>query len=355
MPHLYLENSIYMQRRKFLAQTLPLMTAPSLVIANNEINCMKKIQKPPRLKKGDTIGLIAPASSAKDVFIEKAVKNIENLGLNVKLGANIRAKNGYLAGTDAERLSDMHTMFADKTVSGVWCVRGGYGCSRLLEQIDYQLIRKNPKVMIGYSDITALHCALYEKAGLVTFHGSVGGSEFADYAIKHIQEMLFEPKLQHEIEYLLPDDKAENPIYKTETLREGKAIGRLAGGNLSLITALAGTKYAPDFTDTITYIEDVGERPYRLDRMFTQALQACKLHKAAAIVLGVFEDCQPKPDEDSLSLMEMLRDRLASLGMPVVYGLHFGHISNQMTLPYGIKAALDTEKRSITLLENAVV
>jgi muramoyltetrapeptide carboxypeptidase len=344
-----------MQRRKFLTQTLPLITAPSLVISNPEMNCMKKIHKPTRLKKGDTIGLIAPASSAKDIFIEKAVKNIENLGLNVKLGANIRAKHGYLAGTDAERLSDMHTMFADKTVQGVWCVRGGYGCSRLLEQIDYSLIRNNPKVLIGYSDITALHCALYEKTGLVTFHGSVGGSEFADYAIQHIQKMLFEPKAQHEIEYLLPDDKAENPVYKAETIREGKAIGRLAGGNLSLITALAGTKYAPDFTDAIAYIEDVGERPYRLDRMFTQALQACNLHKAAAIALGVFEDCQPKPDEDSLTLMEMLRDRLVGLGIPVVYGLHFGHIANQMTLPYGIKAALDTEKRSITLLENAVI
>jgi muramoyltetrapeptide carboxypeptidase len=316
---------------------------------------MKKIYKPARLKKGDTIGLIAPASSVKDDYLEKAVRNIENLGLHVQMSANIRAKNGYLAGTDAERLLDLHTMFADKSINGIWCVRGGYGCSRLLAAIDYKLIRKNPKVLIGYSDITALHCALYEKAGLVTFHGSVGGSEFAEYAIKHIQAMLFEPKAQHEIEYFLPDDKAENPVYKTETLREGKAKGVLAGGNLCLLTALAGTKYAPDFSGKIAYIEDIGERPYRLDRMFTQLIQSCNLHKAAAVALGVFEDCQPKVDEDSLSLMDMLRDRLMSLNIPVIYGLHFGHIANQMTLPYGIEAELDTEKRTITLLENAVI
>lgn len=344
-----------MQRRNFLAHAVPL----SLINSENQLlttHCnMKRIYKPARLKKGDTIGLIAPASSVKDDYLEKAVRNIENLGLQVKLSANIRAKNGYLAGTDTERLLDLHTMFADTAINGVWCVRGGYGCSRLLGDLDYKLIRKNPKVLIGYSDITALHCALYEKAGLVTFHGSVGGSEFAEYAIKHIQAMLFEPKAQHEIEYFLPDDKIENPVYKTEVFHAGKVKGKLAGGNLSLLTALAGTKYAPDFTEKIAYIEDIGERPYRLDRMLTQLIQSCNLHKAAAVALGVFEDCQPKVDEDSLSLMDMLRDRLAPLKIPVIYGLRFGHIANQMTLPYGIAAELDTEKRTITLLENAVM
>ena len=309
--------------------------------------------KPKQLKKGQTIGLIAPGSSITEDKLNKAIETVEKLGLKPAFTKNILAKHGYLAGTDEQRLSDLHQMFSDIKIDGIWCIRGGYGCTRLLSKIDYKLIKRNPKVLIGYSDITALLQAIYKKTGLIGFHGPVAVSEPTDYTLDHFRKTLMTTDSN-----LVLNNSAENQTnkainFQTKIINPGKAKGKLIGGNLSLISALAGTKYQLPVKNRILFLEDIGEKPYRIDRMLTQLRQSCDLNKAAAIVLGIFADCEG--GENSLSLMETIEDRLGDLKIPVIYGMSFGHIDNQMTLPVGIKAALNTENQTITLLENAVI
>jgi len=345
-----------MNRRTFSKQLLAASAIPAFPYFSKSTMAKKRI-KPKRLKKGDTVGLITPGSYIDDEALEKAVKNLEGEGFVVKLAENIRAKRGFNAGTDAQRLSDLHSMFADPQVDAVWCARGGYGCSRLLPKIDYQLIKRNPKVFIGYSDVTALHLAITNETGLVCFHGPVGASDFSEYTKEHFYKVLVEPEEPFTISLASENVEkgATDDVFQTQTLRPGRATGELVGGNLSLLAALAGTPYSFDAKNKLVFIEDIGEKPYRIDRMLTQLRQACNLGEAAGIALGIFADCQPDEGDLSLSLIETLTDRLADLDVPVLYGLSFGHITHQCTLPVGIAATLDTEKRTLTVLEKAVI
>jgi len=314
-----------------------------------------KLIKPKRLKKGDTVAIIAPSSGADDKQFEKALQNMTDLGFKPKLGKYAKEINGFLAGTDAQRIEDIHWAFSDKEIDAVWCVRGGYGLSRILPQINYDLIRKNPKVFIGYSDITALHLAIHQNTGLVTFHGPVASSTYSDYPKKHVINALMEPVVPDRIE-LSPDNIAKGTLlYKTEVITKGRARGRLIGGNLSLLTALAGTAYALKNTKgKILFTEDVGEKPYRIDRMFTQLKQSVNLRELAGIALGVFEGCEA-PDDKSQTVIDVVKDQLGGLGIPVIYGLSFGHIRDQFTLPIGIEAEMDTQDATLTLLESGVM
>ncbi len=308
--------------------------------------------KPLRLKPGSRVGLIAPASPFPPERLAKAVRNLQDLELEVELGRNVMDEYGYLAGTDEARLDDLHEMFLRSDIDAVWCIRGGYGTSRLLPKIDYDLIRSNPKVFIGYSDITALHLALSHKAGLITFHGPVGSSTWTAYSRYYLQKQLFEG---HEM--LLSAAEVEHEIDQTVsrfTIRSGQAEGRLIGGNLTLLASLAGTEYLPSFVDKIVCIEEVGEEPYRIDRMLTQLLPATDLERAGAIVLGQFTDCEPENEERSLTMRETLELCLGDLECPISYGWNFGHIYDQFTLPIGLKARMNTEKSSIQLLESPV-
>ena len=314
----------------------------------------RKLIKPAMLKPGDLVGLIAPSGVMEDALIEKGVKNLESYGFKVKVGANIRAARGGYAGTVAQRIDDLHGMFLDKDVKAIWAARGGSGCSALLPSIHYDLIRANPKVLVGYSDITALHLAIYRRARLVTFHGPVAASDYLDTTLKHLKSVLFNPDFPYSIPVPSQAEELPGEEFRPFVIRPGRAKGALTGGNLSLLSALAGTSYSASFRGKIVFIEDIGEQPYRLDRMLTQLLQATDLAKAAGIALGVFTDCQPKGDAPSLSLPDALRDRLSNLGIPVAYGFPFGHIAHQATLPYGIQAEIDTEKGTLTLLESAV-
>lgn len=314
-----------------------------------------KTIKAKRLQTGDTVGLITPGSYISDEALEKAVQNVEGLGLKVKLSKNIRAKRGFTAGTDQERLEDLHEMFQDQQIAGIWCARGGYGCGRLLPQIDYALIQKNPKVLIGYSDITALLLAVYQQTGLVCFHGPVAASEFTPYTKEQVQKVLMEPTPKWTIELAKENLTKSHSAYLQNVFRKGKAKGILIGGNLSLLAALAGTPYALDAKDKIVFIEDIGEKPYRIDRMLTQLRQSANLKQAAGIALGVFEDCEAKEGEASLSLTETLDDRITDLKVPSISGLSFGHIDHQCTFPIGIQARLNTTAQTITLLEPAVL
>jgi len=346
-----------MNRRQFnknFLMGLASSTIAPIIYHNNTNTFMKKCLKPKPLSLGDTIGLITPSSSITEKKLEKAISNMKMLGLKVKLGKHIKAINGYLAGTDEQRLEDLHHMFADDEVDGIWCIRGGYGVGRILPKINYKLIKKNPKVLIGYSDITALLLAVHQKTGLICFHGPVASSDFTDYTVKHLKGILMNPQMSYTIDYPEENNAFTESTYRTKVLRVGKAKGELTGGNLTLLAAAVGTDFQPKFKNRLVFIEDIGEQPYRLDRMFTQLLQGTDLHKAAGIVLGVFADCEAKEGDRSLSLMEMFRDRLGHLEMPIIYGLSVGHIKNHMTLPVGIEAEMDTEKMTIRLLERSV-
>ena len=340
-----------------------LLSNPLSRMENLTVN--KKI-KPARLVVGDTIAVIAPSSGLPEHVIQRAIAHLEQLGFVLKLGKNIRAMRGYLAGTEQQRLDDFHAAFADKEVKAVWCIRGGYGAARFIPQINYDIIRRNPKIFIGYSDITALHVAIHQQTGLTTFHGPVGTSDFSDYTKSHVLDVLMHPKPNYKIslcplnttdaEKLFKPAVIEAGINKPEIITAGKCRGQLIGGNLSLLSAAAGTPYAlRNVKGKILFMEDIDERPYRIDRMLTQLMHSVDLKSCAGIALGIFDGCNPtKEDINTLSLSECLHDRLGHLGIPVIYGLSFGHIKHQCTLPYGIEAELNTGDKTITLLEAAV-
>ncbi len=345
-----------MKRRAF-AQHLS-VAALSLPLAGELAKSKQKnLLKPKRLEKGQTVGLITPGSYATEKAVQQAIENMDKLGLKVKMGKHVGKSYGFVAGTDQERLEDLHAMFSDDAVDVIWCIRGGYGCTRLLPYINYDLVRNNPKVFIGYSDITALHQAFFVAAGLISFHGQNATGEMPEYAQAQIQKVLFREKKRWKIK-LAEANKAKaskDSNYATTTLRAGKATGQLVGGNLTLIAAMAGTPYGMDATDKIVFLEDIGEKPYRIDRMLTQLLQSAHLNKAKGIALGIFNDCEAKPDELSLTLMETLKDRLMDLNVPFVHGLSFGHIEHQCVIPVGAYVELDANEQTIHLLESPVL
>jgi muramoyltetrapeptide carboxypeptidase len=308
--------------------------------------------KPAKLNKGDTIGLIAPGSYITQSQLDESIKNFEDLGYEVKFSKNILSKHGYLAGFDTERAEDIHSLFLDTEVDAIVAVRGGYGCARLLPILNYELIKANPKILIGYSDITSLLYGIYEKTSLVCFHGPVGTSTFNDYSVNHFDNILVDPKPTYEMRNL-PED--EDQLF---VINDGVAEGELVGGNLSIVVSMIGTEYDIDSKGKIIFLEEIGEEPYRIDRMLTQMRQSGKFEGCKGLALGVFERCEARERDPefprSLTLKQVLQDRLGDLGIPVIYGLSFGHITNKFTLPFGIKAKLDTYNKRLTLLEEAV-
>lgn len=315
-----------------------------------------EILKAERLKTGDTIGLIAPAGFVSEKEVEEAVVNIETLRFKVVRGKNLLQRNGYLAGADEQRAEDINSMFADKNINGIVCIRGGYGCARLLHLLDYKMIRDNPKVLVGYSDITSLLYAIFSQTGLICFHGPVGTSTFNQYSIENFFSTVMNPNLIYDFRNAEPEkDKPEQNVYP---IRSGKATGRLVGGNLSIAASLVGTPYDVDTNGAIIFLEEIREEPYRIDRMLTQMLQAKKFDKAAAVMLGIFTRCEAKESLDgsinSFTLSEVLYDRLYSLGVPVIYGMSFGHVINKLTIPFGCAATLDVDNQVLRFNESPV-
>jgi len=348
-----------MKRRNFIksiglaSASLPLMSFSESDKKNKE----QKLIKPKALKKGDTIGLITPGSFIDDESLQKAIDNVKSLGFNVKLSKNIRKKRGYTAGTKQERIDDLHTMFADESIDGIWAARGGYGCSGLLPLIDFDLIKKNPKVFIGYSDITVLHLSIFKKTGLVTFHGPVASSTFTDYAKKYFLDMITSSAIPPKVYPSKKNDEIGKGslFFKSKVYNKGEAEGRLIGGNLSLVSAMLGTEWEIDFKDKLLFLEDIGEAPYKVDRMLIQLDQCENFNESKGILFGVFEDCKKPKTEPSLELNEMFADNMKDVNVPVSYGFSFGHIKDQFTMPYGIKARMNAEERSLEFLEGAVV
>jgi muramoyltetrapeptide carboxypeptidase len=313
--------------------------------------------KPKVLRKGDAVGLITPATYVADPDeLAKADRTLRYFGLSPKFGRYVGKRDGYLAGTVEHRLEDIHSMFADSSIRGVFTIRGGYGSAQLLDRIDYDLIRRNPKVFVGYSDITAMHLAIARRTGLVTFHGPVPLSAFSDYTVEHFRRALFEPAALGTLKN--PAEGSElRPRHTLRTIRPGQARGALIGGNLSLIAATMGTPFEIDTRGKIVFIEDVGEQPYSIDRMLTNLRLAGKLQAAAGVIFGECNDCRPRDFQPSfastLSLGEILDQILGGLNVPVLSGLTIGHTADQLTLPLGVMATLDATRGELTIEESA--
>jgi muramoyltetrapeptide carboxypeptidase len=314
--------------------------------------------KPVALKPGDTVGVITPSTYVTDPLrLDLIPRTVEHFGLKVKWGANVKKRTGYVGGTAEERIADLHAMFADPAVKGIFCIRGGYGAPHLLDAIDYGLIRRNPKVFAGYSDITALHLAIQNKAGLATFHSPVVLSRFTDWTQDHFRRALFTGDTERVIANP-PEPNPLRPAHPVRAIRPGKARGTLTGGNLTLISSLMGTPYEPDTRGRIFFIEDVGEEPYRIDRMLTQLRLAGKFDQAAGVVVGECVDCNPREFrpgfESTFSLNEVFDNILGGLKVPVLSGLLIGHTDDQATIPMGVAAEMDANTGTLTILEPGV-
>jgi muramoyltetrapeptide carboxypeptidase len=347
----------YRMLRKSFLKTIPAAAVLASVPFTGYREPELPVIKPNRLKPGDTIGIIAPGSFITEKELSESAESIKKLGYNVYYTNSVLAKSGYLAGTDKQRTDDIHEMFSSKNVKGIICARGGYGCSRVLPYLDYDLIKNNPKILSGYSDITSLLYGIFAKTGLVCFHGPVGISTYNTYTVNSFNSVLGNPADKITFFSEPENDAGEN--YKLKTIVSGKCTGTLTGGNLSIAVSMLGTPYDIDTDGKIIFFEETGEEPYRIDRMLTQLLQAEKFDKAAGIMMGIFTGCEPKLKDTSITnsftLQEVLSDRLSGLKIPVIYGMPFGHVKNKLTLPIGIEAELDTLQQSLTLLEPAVM
>lgn len=315
--------------------------------------------KPPMLKPGDRVGMVAPASNVyepEDVRIAK--ETMEQYGFEVVLGRHLQDQYGYLAGQDRDRAADINEMFGRSDIRGIVTFSGGYGCCRLLPYLDYDLIRRNPKVLVGHSDITSLLIAIHQKTGLITFHGPSGLTRVGDYAMAQFRRTIMNRSIPGSIAQPEKNDSVERD-HRLITIYPGVATGRLIGGNLTLVTNLLGTPYEPDTKGKILFLEEVGEEPYRIDRMLTQLLLAGKLQDAAGIVFGHFTDCYPKEHlptfTQTLSLETVLRDRTQGLTNPILYNLMFGHLRENAVIPVGTIATLDAGRKTLVLNESAVI
>ena len=308
------------------------------------------LNKPKALRPGDTLGLIAPSGGLKDPGqLWEAVAMLGRLGFKSKPGAACRSAHGYLAGADAGRAADLNGMFADPDVAGILCLKGGYGAMRILDAVDYELAARQPKVLVGYSDITALHIALNQRAGLPTFHGPMA-----------LSAALLEADPASTQGWLAAltgaaPGRLENPpgCPPLRSLAGGVARGPLAGGNLSVIAATMGTPYELDVRGKLLFLEDIDERPYKVDRMLTQLRLAGKFRECAGILLGDWNNCVPDPGERSLELLEVFQEVLLPAGKPILAGLQAGHCQPALTFPLGVEAVLDAEAGTLELVEAA--
>ncbi len=339
------------------AATLPVST---LAQSNKKTSSLSaktpKLIKPKALQSGMTIGLTFPAGWTKMEEVEAGKAYLEKLGYKVQLGANAGKQLGYFSTTDKERAAEFMAAVENPAVDAIICARGGYGTMRMLEMLNYASIRKHPKIIAGYSDITALINTIHQRTGLVCFHGPGALAPWHEFTEKSFLTVTtanastakesgktksFEP-------IVMP------PTEGWKTLTPGKAQARLIGGNLTLLAATTGTPLEVSTKGALLFFEDVTEEPYRIDRIITQLLLAGKLQSCKGIAIGQFTKCDAEDTAHSFTVQEVLADRLGGLGIPIVTGLQFGHVPQKYTYPIGIQAELDANSGTLTLLESAV-
>tara|TARA_R110002096_G_scaffold354419_2_gene547531 strand:+ start:2720 stop:3742 length:1023 start_codon:yes stop_codon:yes gene_type:complete len=292
-----------------------------------------------------TIGLVAPASPIYDSSqFDEMIDTLKGLGFKLKLGKHVRDQYGYLAGQDRDRASDLMNMFKDKKVEAILCVRGGWGSNRIIDLLDYDVIKNNPKPLIGFSDITSLHNAILAKSGLVTFHGPVGKSEWNEFTKSSFEQILINGKKGI---YNLPDNQDD-----AFTIRSGRTEGKIVGGNLSVLVAMLGSDYLPDFNDSILFLEDVGEDIYRMDRMLTHLKLSGVLSKISGFIFGKCTNCEA--GENSLTISQIFDDHIKPLNIPAFYGAMISHEAKNVTIPVGLRAKMDADKKHFEILSKAV-
>ncbi|MBL4862317.1 MAG: LD-carboxypeptidase [Crocinitomicaceae bacterium] len=339
-------------RRHFIPLMGTALLGVSCLSANNnrtsdKIDRNSNYFTPPALKRGDTIGICAPAGAIKDPSeIDEFTSIINNLGYKVKVGKNVKLRYGYFSANDQERAEEFMAFIHDSSVQGIFFIRGGWGCARLLPFIDFNAIQMNPKVIMGFSDLTTLINAITTKTGLITFHGPGGNSSWNPYSVDYIQRLLSKKEA---VNYKNKPDDA--PII---TYASGQATGELFGGNLTVLTSMIGSDYLPDWENKILFLEDVKEEPYSIDRMLTQLKLNGVFDKVNAIILGTLRECLAEEPEYSFTLEEVFEQHFSGSTFPVFYGAQFGHVKNKFTIPVGVKATVDADQGTIQLLYRAV-
>ena len=346
--------------RRFFAQSLAL---GSLVAASSAASPAgtpahrMPTLLPRALKPGDTVGLVSPANASwtSDDF-DYVIDTLKALGFQVREGRHLRSRWGKFGGTDAERAGDLNAMFADPSIAGIFAMTGGSGCNRIVDKLDYDTIRRNPKYFGGFSDITCLLNAIQRQTGLVTFHAPVGESEWNAYSVENFQAVV----MRGEAATLRNPEpsRGDNLVARadrTVTLRGGKASGVLVGGNLSVLSSLAGSAYFPDCRGAILFIEEINEYLYRVERMLSTLRLAGALDQLAGVVIGQFTKCEPGDGYGNLTLEEILNDYFLPLNVPVYRGAMFGHVKLKLTVPVGAPAEVDADARTIRLLRPATL
>ncbi len=306
---------------------------------------------PPRLRPGDVIGLVSPASPPRHPdHLAAAVRYLEGQGYHVQTGKHVEARHGFSAGTDVQRAEDFNAMLRDSRVRAIFALRGGNGCCRLLDLLDYRAARRHPKIVVGYSDLTFLQLALWRRARLVTFSGPMPSVEFRDAPDPYTEEHFWGLLTSRARRRTLPPPADEPPV----AFRRGQAEGRLLGGCCSLVVSLLGTRFQPDFRDSLLFLEDVREELHRVHRMLTHLDLAGVLSSLRGLLLGRFTEASPEPGEPHLALPEIYRETLASFAGPVLAHIAYGHIPRKLTLPQGVLARLDASRSRLTLVESPV-
>jgi muramoyltetrapeptide carboxypeptidase len=313
--------------------------------------------RPPRLARGSLVALVAPAGPLleRDDLI-RAEALCRALGYEPRLGPNTAQRYGYFAGTDEQRLADLNGALRDPEVAAIWCIRGGYGVTRILDQVDFEALARRPRPLIGYSDITAVLNAALHHTGVVTFHAPMARAAMPPFSRWHFERVLASAEPAGRLERLpTPPDVLLPKENRVTTLRGGTAEGPLLGGNLSLIQCLVGTPHLPDLDGAIMFLEDVGEDLYRVDRMLAHLRMVGALGRLAGVAVGRFTDLKRSMSDGALGFDEVLATYFLPLGIPVAYGFPVGHIDDQWTLPLGVRVRLDADAGELELLEPAVV
>lgn len=305
--------------------------------------------KPKKLVKGSTIAITSPAGAIWDEeLVPEFCKILSSLGFKTVLGKTLSQKFGYLAGQDELRAAELNSFFADKSIDAIFTAKGGWGCARILDKLDYDLIAKNPKIIMGFSDITCLLNAIYAKTGMLTFHGPVGNSSWGEFSMRYVKEVLIEGK---QTEFASTGFEKD----KHTVLTSGKSKGILVGGNLSVLAAMLGSNYLPDWNNKILFLEETGEEPYRLDRMLVQLKLNGVLDKLSGFVFGKCVKCDAEEPEKAFTFMQVLEQHIKPLNIPAFYGGMIGHIENKWTLPVGGLVEMDANRGVLKLMEAAVI
>lgn len=295
--------------------------------------------KPQALRPGDIIGVAAPASPFDQQAFERGIAVLESMGYQVKIPENLFMRHGYLAGSDTDRAALLMNLFEDESIKAVFCARGGFGSMKLLPLLDFEMICARPKILLGFSDITALLVTIYNRCGMVTFHGPIVTSLKKD--------------TDKTCSALVAAIGSSRPIVlkpgKAVILNPGRASGRLVGGNLTSLCHLMGTPYEPHFGGHLLFLEDRGEAPYRIDRMLSQLHLAGHLDAVAGVILGSFQDCGPLEDVHSV-----IKEAFRHTGVPILAGFEIGHGTDNLTVPIGLEAGLDTQDCSLQLQGSAI-